>query len=468
MLTRPRKLHLGCGYTALDDFINIDIVPGCDLKLDLSREPLPFEDNSIECVFSFHALEHLENYLFALQEIWRVLRHGGRLLVQVPYVTLSEYNLVNPYHRHHFNEFSFDFFDPAKLRNSANEGTEIHFQKVWHRFHYLPEFEAMPETERSFCRRHYFNVVRAIDFGVIAVKPPHATAEISDDTAERMRAELDDCVARRRVVDRNQAPARCIETRAVSGQKIDLDSERDGFRRAVVHVAWGERWISEAVDSAHSAAILGVDRILITDAASRVHLPATAPFERIIEHEFSLGGNLAKSEMFDCLPAEYDSFVYLDTDTRVLLDITQGFERAERHGIAIAQAANYSLEHFWGFGEVLERMSFVSNELLLYNSGVIFFTRTPEVWQVMQRYHELCRNSDGSFDQPYLTLAMEQLGFNPYTLSIAYNYRNFGEIISGRVRIWHSHLPVPTDINEFEQPWPPRRYRHGMRLEDSG
>jgi hypothetical protein len=47
-------------------------------------------------------------------------------------------------------------------------------------------------------------------------------------------------------------------------------------------------------------------------------------------------------------------------------------------------------------------------------------------------------------DQPYISLAMEMMGFNPYTLSPSFNCRGFGELISGSVRIWHSYNPVPT------------------------
>lgn len=194
----PLQLHIGCGYTALDDFVNIDIVPGCDIRLDLNKQPLPFDDNSVECVFSFHAMEHFDNYLFVLGEIWRVLKHGGRFLLQVPYVTLTEYNLVNPFHKTHFNEYSFDFFDLEKLKGSANEGGPILFKKAWHRFHYLPEFASTSESDRNFYRRHYFNVVRAIDFGLYAVKPPHRSIEVGDNAAVELQEELDRCVTSRK------------------------------------------------------------------------------------------------------------------------------------------------------------------------------------------------------------------------------------------------------------------------------
>ena len=102
------RLNVGAGETFIPGFTNVDIVPWADVTLDLNVDKLPFEDNSVDLVFTYHCLEHLDNYLFALGELHRVLKHCGRLLVGVPYVTLTQYNLVNPYHRQNFNEYSFD------------------------------------------------------------------------------------------------------------------------------------------------------------------------------------------------------------------------------------------------------------------------------------------------------------------------------------------------------------------------
>jgi hypothetical protein len=246
-------------------------------------------------------------------------------------------------------------------------------------------------------------------------------------------------------------------------------------RRAIVYLAWGPSYIEEAITSARTAAVVGVDRLLITNPESRSFLGSDAPFESVIEHKFQLPGFLRKAEMVDLLPKQYDSFLFLDPDTYVLMDIDHGFESAERYGIAAAQAAAYSLEHFWGFDEVLGGLKFNSRDILQYNAGVLFFTRSPPAWAVMKKWQELCRaavKEDAAplwGDQPYLTLAMELLQFNPYTLSVAYNYRNFGELAHGRIRIWHSHMPPPPDVNEFDRfSWPPRRFRQGQRLEDSG
>jgi SAM-dependent methyltransferase len=164
------KLNVGAGKTHIPGFINIDISSKADISLNLSEEKLPFEDDSVDIIFSYHTLEHVPNYLHALSEIYRVLKNGGILLVGVPYVTLTEFHLVNPYHLHNFNEHSFSFFDPRKLKGSAEEANAIKFSKIFHRYHYIGFFNLMPPPIRGWCRRHLFNVVRKIDFGMVAVK----------------------------------------------------------------------------------------------------------------------------------------------------------------------------------------------------------------------------------------------------------------------------------------------------------
>ena len=165
-----KKLNIGAGQTYIPEFINIDIDEKAEITLNLSEDKLPFETSSINIVFSFHTLEHVPNYLFALSEIYRVLKPQGILLLGIPYLTLTKYNLVNPYHLHNFNEHSFDFFDPKKLKGSAVEGNQIEFKKIYHKCHYMGIFKLLPYPLNKICRNHLFNVVRKIDFGLIATK----------------------------------------------------------------------------------------------------------------------------------------------------------------------------------------------------------------------------------------------------------------------------------------------------------
>ena len=203
------KLNIGAGRTFIPGWINVDVARHADVTLDLNKDRLPFADDSVDIVFTHHTLEHLHDYLFCISEIHRVMRHGARLLVGVPYVTLTEYNLVNPYHRQHFNEYSFDFFDPQKLLGSAAEDSTVMFRKVFHRFLYLPEFRNKSEKRKEWCRRHLFNVVRSIDFGLVALKPGQPDIEPTATMAEEFTAQFDTLVRSRKryTVDRTTPKA---------------------------------------------------------------------------------------------------------------------------------------------------------------------------------------------------------------------------------------------------------------------
>lgn len=81
-----KKLHIGCGNIYLKGWINIDLDSElADLNHDL-REPLPFEDGSVDFIFSEHFIEHLsfEEGLACVQDFYRVLKSGGVLRVATP------------------------------------------------------------------------------------------------------------------------------------------------------------------------------------------------------------------------------------------------------------------------------------------------------------------------------------------------------------------------------------------------
>ena len=198
MSAGPTRLNIGASQTYIPDWCNIDIAPWADVRVNLGQDRMPFPDDSVDVVFSYWTLEHVPNYLAALEDIWRVLRHGGRLLVGLPYVSSTEYHLVNPYHLHNFNEYSFDFFELGKLKGSATEENPILLTKVFHRFTYFSPFDQLPEEMQWWCRRHLMNVVRFIDFGLYAVKPPHTHIEVGPVDADLLRAEFDACLAARR------------------------------------------------------------------------------------------------------------------------------------------------------------------------------------------------------------------------------------------------------------------------------
>ncbi len=165
------QINIDAGLATLPNFINIDITGRNrgDYTVDLGRERLPFEDNSVDLLFAYHALEHIPDYISAMAEIHRVMKHGGRLLLGLPYVSLTEYNLINPYHLHNFNEYSFDFFDADRFADLSIDNPVL-FKRQFYRLHYLEGFKYLPKPLKNWSRRHLLNVVQKMDIGLVAIK----------------------------------------------------------------------------------------------------------------------------------------------------------------------------------------------------------------------------------------------------------------------------------------------------------
>lgn len=83
---RHLKLHLACGDRLLPGWVNIDMVPVADLRVDL-REPLPLSGGCAQYLYASHYLEHLDYRREAppfLQECRRLLEPKGVLRLVVP------------------------------------------------------------------------------------------------------------------------------------------------------------------------------------------------------------------------------------------------------------------------------------------------------------------------------------------------------------------------------------------------
>ena len=80
-------LHLGAGNTDLGpEVVNVDVTPydGVDLLCDIGR--LPFADESVDGVLSISVLEHVTEPERVLDEVHRILRPGGFVYTDVPFI----------------------------------------------------------------------------------------------------------------------------------------------------------------------------------------------------------------------------------------------------------------------------------------------------------------------------------------------------------------------------------------------
>lgn len=130
------KLNVGAGYTKIDGFVNIDSVQTgiIDYVMDIEKEPLPFEDNSVDEILAHEVLEHLSDLIFPMNEMHRVLKPEGILWGKVP----ASYSgaVADPTHKRVFVKRSFDYFTGVNEKHpdqplrpvTANYGI-----KPWHK-----------------------------------------------------------------------------------------------------------------------------------------------------------------------------------------------------------------------------------------------------------------------------------------------------------------------------------------------
>lgn len=103
------KLNFGCGRKILPGWTNVDIQKGTnvDKSFNFDQYPYPFKDNTFDYVLTDNVLEHLEDPIKVLDELYRICKRGAIIRIIVPYYHCKgAYNDIT--HQHYFNEDCFD------------------------------------------------------------------------------------------------------------------------------------------------------------------------------------------------------------------------------------------------------------------------------------------------------------------------------------------------------------------------
>lgn len=91
-------LNLGCGSNKITGAVNVDLESSVkpDVIADF-RNLLPFPAGSVDEIYFFHTIEHIEKTYHAriLCEMFRVLKHDGLLIVSYPEFTRCAQNYIN-------------------------------------------------------------------------------------------------------------------------------------------------------------------------------------------------------------------------------------------------------------------------------------------------------------------------------------------------------------------------------------
>jgi len=106
-------LDLGCGKKKRSGSIGVDYSGKHDADIihDLNVFPYPFESSSVDKVYLDNVLEHLDEPMRVMEEVYRIVKPAGMVKVIVPYFR-SKWAFIDPTHRHYFTVDSFAYYDP--------------------------------------------------------------------------------------------------------------------------------------------------------------------------------------------------------------------------------------------------------------------------------------------------------------------------------------------------------------------
>lgn len=157
-------LNIGCGHTRMETtfdgkhFLNADIQPTSttDITLNLDQ-PLPFADGTFSHVVAHNVLEHVDDLVFSIREIDRVLAPGGVLQIEVPHI--GSYNHgTDVTHKRGLTFDAFNFLlhernylytqggGPFRYRLvSFNRENLVNGQLVREQFDHVPRLGTYPE-----------------------------------------------------------------------------------------------------------------------------------------------------------------------------------------------------------------------------------------------------------------------------------------------------------------------------------
>jgi len=112
----PVVLDLGCGFRKKPGATGIDIarMQGVDVIADVFR-PLPFRDSCADEIFASHIVEHVEDLMAFMGEIWRVCKPGAIVHLRFPHATTPYVIWKDPTHRRGVFLGTFSYFDPTTL-----------------------------------------------------------------------------------------------------------------------------------------------------------------------------------------------------------------------------------------------------------------------------------------------------------------------------------------------------------------
>lgn len=126
------RLNLGANDRRVEGFISVDVCEPADQIADLTQR-WPWNDSTVDEVLAFDVVEHLPSKRHTLNELFRVLKPGGRATIEVPNAAKGDGGFCDPTHITYWTLSDWEYYEKGnyareRFRNSPYYGVTADFK----------------------------------------------------------------------------------------------------------------------------------------------------------------------------------------------------------------------------------------------------------------------------------------------------------------------------------------------------
>jgi ubiquinone/menaquinone biosynthesis C-methylase UbiE len=166
------KINLGSSDRTKEGFLNLDILAakGVDIVYNLNKG-IPLKDDSVTEIYAGHILEHLDDTVKIMEEIYRVCKNGAIVKIKVPYFK-SVGAFKDPTHRRFFTEETFYYFNKKERgkRGLPDYGFKANFEIMKIAYIWSSSWLRFLPFKKCFFMKHFWNIVQTIYFELRVIK----------------------------------------------------------------------------------------------------------------------------------------------------------------------------------------------------------------------------------------------------------------------------------------------------------
>jgi len=156
------KLDIACGGNKKEGFTGIDIaaIEGVDIVHDLTQYPWPIESDSVDEVWCSHYIEHVQDLMKFMNEVYRIMKVDAKVTFISPYYT-SVRCWQDPTHVRAISEQTYLYYNKGWREQNKLEHYPItaNFNITQWAHAWNANWVSRSQEAKNFALQHYNNVV---------------------------------------------------------------------------------------------------------------------------------------------------------------------------------------------------------------------------------------------------------------------------------------------------------------------